>query len=86
MNYCVIIVKIMKELKNALNYIRENIDIELFRICSIKSIEKKCPFSVAYPLVADSISDLLEEYGEDNDLPEGWWCEYGDIDDIIVMI
>ena len=32
------------------------------------------------------IIDLLEEYGEDNDLPEGWWMEEGDIDDIILLI
>lgn len=32
------------------------------------------------------IIDLLEEYGEDNDLPEGWWEEYGDIDDILMKL
>lgn len=49
-------------------------------------MEMRCPFGLAYPLLADDISDLLEEYGEDNDLPEGWWCVYGDIDDIIEQI
>lgn len=31
--------------------------------------------------VLDKIFDLLEEYGEDNDLPEGWWQDEGSIED-----
>lgn len=34
----------------------------------------------------DEIYDCMEQYGEDNDLPEGWWMGYGDIDDIFVML
>lgn len=36
--------------------------------------------------IETEIYDLLEEYGEDNDLPEGWWMEYGDIDDIFLKL
>lgn len=86
MNYGIIIVKIMKELEKALVYVRTSIDMEYINKCIVSAMEMRCPFSLAYPLLADDISDLLEEYGEDNDLPEGWWCEYGDIDDIIAMI
>lgn len=28
--------------------------------------------------IVNKICDLLEEYGHDNDLPEGWWLDYGD--------
>lgn len=76
----------MKELEKALVYVRTSIDMEYINKCIVSSMEMRCPFSIAYPLVADDISDLLEEYSEDNDLPEGWWLEYGDIDDIIEMI
>lgn len=41
------------------------------------------------PIPADleaKIFDLLEEYGVDNDLPECWWGEYGDIEDIFMLI
>lgn len=31
--------------------------------------------------VLDKIFDLLEEYGEDNDLPEGWWQDEGSIEE-----
>ena len=29
----------------------------------------------------EKIRDLLDEYGEDNDLDEDWYLEYGDIED-----
>lgn len=31
----------------------------------------------------DDLLNLLEEFGEDKDLPEGWWMEYGDADDMV---
>lgn len=32
------------------------------------------------------VIDLLEEYGADNDLPEGWWENEGDIDDWLLKL
>lgn len=29
----------------------------------------------------EKIRDLLDEYGEDNELDEDWYLEYGDIED-----
>ncbi len=38
-------------------------------------------------VVDDSkVIDLLEEYGEDNDLPEGWYKEECDFDEILAKI
>ena len=37
-------------------------------------------------LLDEKVIDLLEEYGDDNDLPEGWWQNYADIDDILFNI
>ena len=34
----------------------------------------------------DKIYDLLEEFGDDNDLPECWWEEFGDIEDVFMLI
>ena len=28
--------------------------------------------------IVNKVCDLLEEYGQDNDLQEGWWLDYGD--------
>lgn len=32
------------------------------------------------------ITDLLEEYGEDNDLPEGWYLDEYDASEILAMV
>lgn len=32
------------------------------------------------------IIDLLEEYGEDHDLPEGWYLDEYDADDVMLML
>lgn len=34
----------------------------------------------------EKIRDLLDEYGEDNDLDEDWYLEYGDIEDFFMDI
>lgn len=75
-----------KTFKKALDYIRENIDeYELYH----KMTEARmtgCSFSNLYPQDADDIIDVLEEYGAENDLPEGWWMEHGVIDEIVELI
>lgn len=32
------------------------------------------------------VIDLLEEYGEDHDLPEGWYLDEYDADDVMLML
>lgn len=73
-------------LEKAIESIRERIDnVELnYMVCS--AIFERASFSSMYPRKADEIADALEEYGQDNDLPEGWWCEEYDIDEIIERI
>lgn len=71
---------------NALDYVRRYVDMPYINNCIVRAMEMRCPFSHAFPLEVDDITDLLEEYGEDNDLPEGWWLEYGDIDDIVEQL
>lgn len=73
-------------MEKVLKYVRKHIDMEDFNYKRCKAMEMRCAFSHAYPILADDITDLLEEYGEDNDFPEGWWCEYGEIDDIVEQI
>ena len=73
-------------LEKALDYVRENIDEWELRSMRMDCAIQRAPFSHLYPQDADDIADTLEEYGEDNGLPEGWWCEYGDIDEIIEQL
>lgn len=48
--------------------------------------EQRCPITHADPSIADDICDLMEEYGQDYDLPEGWWYDYGTEDDVFFAI
>lgn len=69
--------------EKVIKYIRENVDMEHVGYMIIQSKLQRMPVSFMYASFTDDVQDLLEEYGQDNDLPEGWWCEYGDIDDIV---
>lgn len=76
----------MTHIEKAIEYIRENIDEWEFYHMRLNCAMHRAPFSHLYPKDADYIADALEEYGQDNDLPEGWWCEECDIDEIIERI
>lgn len=51
-------------------------------IANEKMAMMRCSLDMVAPNIYDGIHDLLEEFGEDNDLGEGWWQEYGEIEDI----
>ena len=73
----------MNDFEKALQYVRENVN-EIEVSLAIDKMDKwRCPLAQANCSLADRIYDLMEEYGEDNDLPEGWWLDDGDLDDII---
>lgn len=70
-------------IEKALNYVRKNIDEDyLAHLCN-KANAMRCPASLIDPIFADTVYDLLEEFGDDNELPENYWLEFGDIDNII---
>ena len=48
--------------------------------------QKRVPLYMANETLSVDINDFMEEYGEDNDLPEGWWQEFGDEEDIFFEI
>jgi hypothetical protein len=73
-------------IEKALDYVRNEVDITDVNNAVCKALEMRMPVSVYAPSLTDNISDLLEEYGQDNDLPEGWWCECCDIDELIERI
>lgn len=73
-------------LEKAIEFIRERVDIYYINFCVSSAMRMRCTVSQVDAIMADEIIDLLEEYGQDNNLPEGWWCEYGDIDDIVEQI
>lgn len=73
-------------IEKAIESIRARIDEQEFGYMVCSAMRERASFSSMYPREADEIVDALEEYGQDNELPEGWWCEECDIDEIIERI
>lgn len=76
-----------KTIDKAIDYIRDNIDEDDMAI--LKAEMNKCYKAHIIPddnvMNCDCIIDLLDEYGQDNDLPEGWWEDY-EMSDILVNL
>lgn len=72
-----------KDVKDALAYVRANVDMyDVERAMTIID-HQRCPLYQADPTLDCQIYDLMEEYGQDNDLPEGWWMSEIDEDEIL---
>lgn len=75
------------DLEAALDYVREQLDADelmIYKATVSKNLNHRMPATAG--LDDGKIIDLLEEYGEDNDMPEGWWEEYGDIEDVLMKL
>jgi hypothetical protein len=71
------------DVKDAIIYVRANVDMnDVERALSIID-RQRCPLYQADPELDNQIYDLMEEYGEDNGLPEGWWLSELDEDEIL---
>lgn len=74
----------MTDLEKAIQYVRENktwSDAEE-RVALDIIGHMRCSIDLASPKICDEIHDLMEEWSEDNDMPEGWWYEDANEDDI----
>jgi len=76
----------MTDFRKALRYVKDNID----RIDVEHALHHMYRDHAPLRLVDESLSmiicDLMEEYGADNDLPEGWWLDECDEDDLIHLL
>lgn len=76
----------MTEFQKALQYVKDNvekIDVEH----AIHHMDRgHYPLRMVDESLSMKINDLMEEYGDDNDLPEGWWLDECDEDDIIFKL
>lgn len=71
-----------EEVVNAINFVRDN--IKPFEIeAGWYYIANRQPLPST---INNKICDLLEEYGDDNDLPEGWWENDCEIEDIFMEL
>lgn len=75
-------------LGKAIQYVRDNMDEDDMAILHAEM--NKCYKMHLIPdrdvMDCSKVIDLLEEYGEENDLPEGWWESECDFDEILVKL
>jgi hypothetical protein len=75
-----------KDVQDAIAYVRMNVDMSDVKRAMAIIDHQRCPLYQADPELDCQIYDLMEEYGQDNDLPECWWmCEL-DEDDILLEL
>lgn len=72
------------KIEQAIAYVRENKSWtkEEEELALSQIGEQKRPIGLVAPDIEDEINDLMEEFSDDNSLPEGWWTEYLDVDEI----
>lgn len=71
------------DVRKAINYVRLNVDMEDVERAMTIIDRQRCPLCQADPELDNQIYDLMEEYGQDNDLPECWWMSEISEDDIL---
>ena len=76
-----------EDMRKAVAYINRQLEPEdKTIICAKVDKNFKQHMNPAYGIDDGKIIDLLEEYGQDNDLPEGWWEAECEMDDIVLLI
>lgn len=72
-----------KHYEQAIAYVRNTIDIDDVGYISGRIWKNHGSLCSEDTIgLSDRIYDLMEEYGQDNDLPENWWLNEGDIEDV----
>lgn len=71
------------DLELAIAYVRKNVDME--RVERVRSVlaSNNMEFDDVDEDLSDEIYDLMEEYGADHDLAEGWWEYEGTTEDVL---
>ena len=77
-----------RHFEQALEYVRQNRTwSEAEEAEALERINHfRCGIQQASSSISEEIHDLMEEYGEEHDLPEGWWNEIGDEDEVFMKL
>lgn len=63
----------MTHLEQAIAYVKDNVrELHVLDVFN-QMYDQHSSLNAIAPDLSDRIYDLMEEYGEDNDLPENWW-------------
>lgn len=76
----------MSDFKKALQYVKDNVEQIDVEHALHHMNRENIPLRLADDTLGMKIYDLMEEYGADNDLPEGWWLDECDEDEIIFKV
>ena len=73
--------------EKALQYIRDNHEwSDASQAHALEMIDKmRCPIEQASYEIEEEICDLMDSFGYENDLPDGWWGDW-DTDDIFFKL
>lgn len=61
----------MSDIEKAIEYVRRNVDLQDVLIAKLNMEFLREPLYRVNNTLCDEIYDLMEEYGSDNELPEG---------------
>ena len=76
-----------EDIRKAVAYINEQLEPEdKTIICAMVDKNFNRHMNPSYGIDDGKITDLLEEYGDDHDLGEGWWESECELDDIVLLI
>lgn len=76
----------MNDIEKAIEYVRRKVDLQDVLIAKLKMGDKREPLYRVNSTLCDTIYDLMEEYSQDNYLPEGWWLEEHDEETILMCL
>ena len=77
-----------QHLAKAIEYVRQNRTWDdLDEAVALRRInELRCSLDFADAELSNKIADLLDEYGQENCLPEDWWRDITDTDEVFFEI
>lgn len=64
-----------------LDYLSSHIDLDEVMLCLSQSKMQRCPVRQVNHRLIDRLTDLMDDFGEDNGLADGWWLEHGEVDE-----
>lgn len=76
----------MNDIEKAIEHVRRNIDMQDVFSAKINMGINREPLYRVNNTLCDKIYDLMEEYSQDNYLPEGWWLEEHDEETILMCL
>lgn len=76
-----------EDYRKGIAYVKEQMDEDDLSILRAQASKNYAQHNAPATDIDDSkVIDLLEEYGEDHDLPEGWYLDEYDADDVMLML